>query len=242
MKLSDLDQAPSGNKPLANCVRLLRHLLASGARLGDQHLDALQAVDEAETLLETELSPNVRREDLLALSTPTGRDIPLRQLLERFATEGVSPTREHLLALHLYESALLAKVDAMEAVLAEVNVRVAFIGWPAETHWNAGTAKHPWWVPDWRRQIALIQAARHNVAFKEPEPWETLPWHRIPEEHRPAHAGQGAQRLHALHLAWLRYRERIDEAGDPTGEHLGPLLALKDAIQAAFERRAPVQP
>jgi hypothetical protein len=46
----------------------------------------------------------------------------------------------------------LRHIEWMQQVLAAVKVRVAFVGWPREPRREDG-------VPDWRREIALIEEA-----------------------------------------------------------------------------------
>lgn len=236
MKIRDLDHHESGNRPLTNCLRWLRSCLGCNDQWSEgQRAAASQAVAEAEALLESELAPSASREQLQALQAPiTHEHSPLRKFLAR---KGEPVSWEELLALNLWEGAMQAKVEAMEAVLGDLSLRIAFIGWPAETFWNAGTAQKPHWVPDWRREMALLEAARHGVAFDAPDERDTRPWNQIPEEHRPGAPGEARKRLYELNLAWLRYRENED--GSPTVERL---LALKDATQRVFEgRKAPAQ-
>lgn len=236
MKVADLDHHASGNKPLTNCLRWLRSCLASCVSWQpDQRMAAEQAVTQAEEVLALELSPNLSERDLAALLTPIKHDTsPLRKVLE----ENRLPTRDELLALNLWEGSLIAKLEATEAVLGGLTVRIAFIDWPAEAHWNAGTEERPHWVPDWREEIALIEAARHGVPFRVPDPRPILPWNRIPEEDRPRSQNQGVKRLHKLHLAWLDYREQRTYDGQGN-ENLSALLKLKDDMREAFEKRVP---
>lgn len=242
MKLNELDLHASGTKPITNCIRWLRSCLSSCVNwTPEQRTAAEQAVAQAEEVLGQVLTPNVTQEHVFALLTPVTREAsPLPKLLAN-QRDGVAVTGTDLLTLNLWEGALLAKMEAMEAVLADVSRRIAFLNWPAETFWNAGTDDRPHWVPDWRRELALLEAARHGTDFRHPDERPTLPWNQIPEEHRPCHKNEARKRLHELHLAWLNYCE---EAGEPRTqrEYVNELLKFKDAAQRVFERKPTPMP
>lgn len=242
MKFAELDTHESGNKPLTNCVRWLRSCLASCTHWNSsQHEAAQQAVNEAETLMAQELSPNITQAQLQALTTRLeAEESPLKVLQERHVVGAwLQVTPDELSRIVLYESTLRDKVVAMDAALSEVTVRIAFMGWPAESFWRDGSGAIPRWVPDWRREIGMISAARHGKLPAKTQREGALPWNRIPEEERPGHLNQHAKLVHRLHLAWLRYRERDDHyiESDKSPTSLSALLALKDEMQAAFEKK-----
>lgn len=215
MRFNELDTAPSGNKPLTNVVRWLRTCLAACTSWNDdQRAAASQAVDEAEALLATELNPSMSSADWVAL---TARDLdhqesPLTEMLRAWREDGKAPTYQELLAIHLYESRLRDRTVAMRKALGEVSIRIAFIGWPAETHWRDGEGDRQRWVPDWRDELETVQAALHGRLPRAElqETRQTLPWNRIPEEFRPGHQAEGRQRLNKLHLAYLNFKEEAD--------------------------------
>lgn len=219
MKLRDLDKHLSGNKPLTLCLRWLRTCMAKCESWDtNQRLAATQALQEAEEVLEMELSPNMTPEMLQALAMKSPKENPVEKLMRECREEGKQPTYEDLLSLHLYESALRSKIRATQALLGDIKLRIAFIDWPAEEFWNAGTAEHPRWVPDWRDELRMIHAALHGLPMPLPgaaSSPEVLPWHRIPVEHRPSHLSEGAKRLHKLHLAWLRFKEHGEDPDEP---------------------------
>lgn len=239
MKFSDMDQAPSGNKPLANCLRWLRTCLAvCPTWTPEQRTAAKQATEEAEALLATELHPDMQTSDWVALTATflDSEEGPLVKMLRDWREEGKAPTCQELLAAHLYESSLQDRLRAMAKALSEVGVRIAFIGWPAETHWRDGDGDRQRWVPDWGKEIGLITAARHGRlphARQLQEPRETLPWNRIPEEYRPGHMNEARLRLHKLHLAYLDYKED-DGSGSFASKAAGRLLK---ALGAVFDKQ-----
>lgn len=157
MKIKDLDNSPIGNKPLSLVIRFMRTALTSPAVAWNQlqRDAAAQACDEAETLLDKELSGTTDAE-----MHPVG-------------------TAE--------------RIKAMETALSAVNVRLCFMGWPAESFWNGGTAEKPHWIADWRKEIALMDRARHGtpLPLDKMERWQhdTTPHNRIPEAERPYHPG-----------------------------------------------------
>lgn len=234
MKLSDLDQV-GNNSPLRFCVSMARKL-AKFAALSQQEV-ILQHVAEADTLLAKELNPAVGPDVFTAAQALPREVSALRRSLafhDYRPGRALTLSSDEVSALALYESVLMDKIDAMMDVLRRVNVRIAFIGWPAEHFWNAGSPELPRWVEDWREEIALIQAVIHQRSYKAPEEREVLPWNRIPEEFRPGHENEGRNRLHKLHLAYLRFKEHGEDPDNP-GIAYGE---LEDAMREAFEGRA----
>lgn len=240
MKVRDLDtHHDSGNKPLALCVRWLRSCLAQCIHWDPQQRAAAEiAAQEAENVLDYELSPNMDAPSAQALLVPIEAAASPLAAIQGRATPGawVDVSPDDLSRLYLYEETMRSKLRAMDAVLRQVALRIAFIGWPAESHWRDGDGDHQRWVPDWRQEIAMIEAVRHGRPLDLlEERSDTLPWYRIPQEFRPSHKSEGAQRLHKLHLAWLRYREGDEDGHERT--EMTRLLALKEAMRDAFERR-----
>jgi hypothetical protein len=245
MKIRDLDQHPTGNKPLTNVVRWLRTCLAKCENWSaGQHEAASQDLAQAEEVLDMELSPNVTQTQMMQAGQAINRPTPLQRIIrERYvAGAHLELTPEEVAWLNLYESALLERLDATLAILQKMKVRVAFIDWPAEHFWNAGTEVSPRWVPDWRQETMMIEAALNGVPFgkahfEKLQENLPLPWNRIPEEHRPSHLSQGAKRLHKLHLAYLRYKERKTERrlGDATynSAEWGLLRELEEVFEGA---------
>lgn len=85
------------------------------------------------------------------------------------------------------------KLRRYDVAAKEINVRLAFMGWPAESFWNGGTAESPRWIADWRKEIALLNHARHETPVDEAklERWrnDSTPWNQIPVEQRPQSSG-----------------------------------------------------
>ena len=59
-----------------------------------------------------------------------------------------------------------ARIKLLEKVLADVKIRIAYMGWPAESMWQTSQGK---WVPDWRKECAWIEHALHGTPIDEAE-------------------------------------------------------------------------
>lgn len=231
MQVQDLDRHESGNFPIRNAVRWLKTLLQSPVVRWDdqQHKAATQAVEEAEVVLAQELSPNVHADRLFppvnALQLEEiERD--LRALYARLMAGKIYIDYDAedvrlmgALGRLLNQGSLVGEVPIFQAyqeclaVLADIQIRIAFMGWPAEPYWKNDTATLPTWVPDWRRECAAIQAVRFGSPprLERTRPFDALPYNQIPVEERPAHVGQGRVQLTDLHRAWLSTQDDLVE-------------------------------
>ena len=73
------------------------------------------------------------------------------------------------------------EVVKLKAVLSRIKLRLHFMGWPAEAHWNAAEpGKNPRWIPDWRYEICLLENSLHGSPIDKPEkPTDTIPAYRV---------------------------------------------------------------
>jgi hypothetical protein len=108
MKLSDLDFAPTGNKPLTNCMRWLRSCLAAGVAWNPvQREAAQQAADEAESLLGKEIPLGL------------GEGSPLQRIMGRYVPGAYIYVRpDEVCQLVLRESITEARLERLEAAWA----------------------------------------------------------------------------------------------------------------------------
>jgi hypothetical protein len=53
-------------------------------------------------------------------------------------------------------NSLMVRALLMQEALQAVKLRAAFIGWPAESFWDAGHGKM---IPDWRKELQQIESA-----------------------------------------------------------------------------------
>lgn len=73
-----------------------------------------------------------------------------------------------------------ATSQALIEGLNKIKLRLCFMGWPAESFWNAGTEHEPRWVPDWRYEAQLIEHLLHGAPMTAVEkPLDTKPANEI---------------------------------------------------------------
>jgi hypothetical protein len=53
--------------------------------------------------------------------------------------------------------------------LREIKLRLHFMGTPGEPMWNTGTEEKPFWIPDWRYEIGLLEHALHGSPIEHTE-------------------------------------------------------------------------
>jgi hypothetical protein len=59
--------------------------------------------------------------------------------------------------------------------ISRIKLRLHFMGWPTEKHWNTGTKDNPRWIPDWRYEIQLIEHLLNGSPIRTPEnPGDTI--------------------------------------------------------------------
>lgn len=72
---------------------------------------------------------------------------------------------------------------ALREGLARIKLRLHFMGWPSEEHWNIGTDDKPRWTPDWRYEIQLIEHLLNGSPITTPDkPGDTTPANQLPQE------------------------------------------------------------
>lgn len=64
------------------------------------------------------------------------------------------------------DSMVQSRMELMEKALLAIKTRIAFMGWPAESMWQAASGK---WVPDWREECLLIEHALNGTPVDESE-------------------------------------------------------------------------
>lgn len=72
------------------------------------------------------------------------------------------------------------RAKVMENVLVQLKSRIAFMGWTAEDMWEV---RDDVWVPDWRRECALIEYALHGtpIDYDKLATMVSVPAHSIPQ-------------------------------------------------------------
>lgn len=71
-----------------------------------------------------------------------------------------------------------ARVEELRDALGKVRLRCMFIGWPAESMWEATPGN---WIPDWRYELQLMEHVLHGSEIRTPEkPTDTVPRNQLP--------------------------------------------------------------
>ena len=130
----------------------------------------------------------------------------------------------------------LADIEAKNKVLVEalqaIKVRLHFMGWPAETYWKP----HNKWIPDWRKEIAILERALHGTPIDESrfDP-PGVPHNQIPKPDQPA-AGPAGQTEAVIMRLIDKPGEYQTELFDDTNDarHVAVVLAIKDGYCYGF--------
>ncbi|MBB5862644.1 hypothetical protein [Xanthomonas sp. 3058] len=70
------------------------------------------------------------------------------------------------------------QVEELRDALGKVRLRCMFIGWPAESMWEATPGN---WIPDWRYELQLMEHVLHGSEIRTPEkPTDTVPRNQLP--------------------------------------------------------------
>ncbi|CAD1792756.1 hypothetical protein QSH46_013295 [Xanthomonas arboricola pv. juglandis] len=81
-------------------------------------------------------------------------------------------------ALAARQPAGQARVEELRDALGKVRLRCMFIGWPAESMWEATPGN---WIPDWRYELQLMEHVLHGSEIRTPEkPTDTVPRNQLP--------------------------------------------------------------
>ncbi|MBB5675567.1 hypothetical protein [Xanthomonas arboricola] len=71
------------------------------------------------------------------------------------------------------------RVEELRDALGKVRLRCMFIGWPAESMWEATPGN---WIPDWRYELQLMEHVLHGSEIRTPEkPTDTVPRNQLPQ-------------------------------------------------------------
>lgn len=152
------------------------------------------------------------------------------------------------LGVELHPAGTQDLLDRMTATLKQIKVRLAFMGWPAESYWNgnhaAGQAR---WIPDWRKEIALVENCLHGTEVDQEKlaRWktDTTPWNQIDKEELPADRGDNyAQALHSRLDDLVQWIDCTGVTKNPAlaGMNTKPLESARRVLQAQLPRKLEV--